>query len=190
MKNLSLILNGVLIVAVGILYYMHFSENKSGHSLDSKKSSSIVFVNSDSLLANYEYIKEAKKELEDRHQKAEADFNAKGEAFQNKVKSFQENAKALTPNQIQAKEKELKEEEDMLMQYKQKLTADLTDKGQEIDEKLFTAIRDYLKKNVGGKNYNYVLGYTKGGGILFANDSLDITGSLLEGLNKEYKKGK
>jgi outer membrane protein len=190
MKNLSLILNGVLIVAVGILYYMHFQEKKSGASFDSKKPSQIVFVNSDSLLANYAYIIDAKKELDDRHQKAEADFNAKGEAFQNKVKGFQERAKAMTPDQIQATEKALKDEEEMLMDYKQKLSASLSEKGQEIDDKLFTAIREYLKKNVGGKNYNYVLGYTKGGGILFANDSLDITQSLLEGLNKEYKEKK
>ena len=187
MKNLSLILNGVLIIAVGILYYMHFQEKKSGPSLDSKKPSQIVFVNSDSLLANYEYIKDAKKELDERHNKAEADFNSKGEAFQNKVKSFQEKAKAMTPNEIQATEKALKDEEEMLMDHKQKLGADLTEKGQEIDDKLFTAIREYLKKNVGNKNYNYVLGYTKGGGILFANDSLDITRNLLEGLNREYK---
>ncbi len=187
MKNISLVLNGVLIVAVGILYYLHFAGKKSGTSLDSKKASQIVFVNSDSLLQNYEYIKDAKKELDDRHQKAEADFSAKGEAFQNKVKSFQERAKAMTPNEIQATEKSLKAEEETLMEYKQKLSSELSEKGQAIDEKLFMSIREYLKKNVGGKNYNYVLGYTKGGGILFANDSLDITRSLLEGLNKEYK---
>ena len=103
------------------------------------------------------------------------------------MKSFQQNAKALTPDQIQAAEKSLKAEEESLMEYKQKLTAALSDKGQEIDDKLFSAIREYLKKNVGGKSYNYVLGYTKGGGILYANDSLDITRSLLEGLNKDYK---
>ena len=190
MKNLSLILNGVLIVAVGILYYMHFAEKKSGSALDSKKPSQIVFVNSDSLLENYEYIKEAKKELNDHRSKAEADFDAKVEAYQIKGKAFQEKVKAMTPNEIQAAEKSLKAEEEALMQYKQKLSSELSDKGQEIDDKLFTAIREYLKKNIGNKSYNYVLGYTKGGGILFANDSLDITHSLLEGLNKEYKEKK
>ncbi len=191
MKNLSLILNVVLVIAVGILYYLHFSHSKSGNSLDSKKPSQIVFVNSDSLLENYEFIKEAKKELDDRHTKAEADFEAKGEAFQNEVKQFQNNVKSLTPNQIDATEKSLKQKEQALMEYKQQLSSELSQKGQEIDDKLFSAIRDYLKRNVGGKSYNYVLGYTKGGGILFANDSLDITKSLLEGLNKEYKeKGK
>lgn len=190
MKNLSLILNAILIIAVGILYYMHFAGKKSGEPIDSKKQSPIVFVNSDSLLENYDYIKQAKKELEEHHQKAEADFNAKGESFQAEIKAFQTKAQSMTPDQIQAAEKDLKAKEDALMQYKDDLTKELAKKEQELDEKLFTSIRDYLKRNVGGKNYNYVLGYTKGGGILYANDSLDITKSLLEGLNKEYKEKK
>jgi outer membrane protein len=187
LKNLSLILNAILIIAVSILYYMHFNEKKAAPPLDSQKQSQIVYVNSDSLLDNYEYIIQAKKELEEHHQKAEADFNAKGEAFQNAVKAYQARAQSMTPDQMQYTEKDLKEKEEVLMQYKDELTKELAKKEQELDERLFTAIRDYLKKNVGGKNYNYVLGYTKGGGILYANDSLDITKTLLDGLNKEYR---
>lgn len=165
---------------------MHFNEKKAAPPLDSKKQSQIVYVNSDSLMENYEYIKEAKKEMEAHRQKSEADFNAKGEAFQNAVKAYQSRAQSMTPDQMQFTEKDLKEKEEALMQYKDELTKELAQKEQEMDEKLYTAIKDYLKRNVGGKNYNYVLGYSKGGGILFANDSLDITHSLLDGLNKEF----
>jgi outer membrane protein len=31
-----------------------------------------------------------------------------------------------------------------------------------------------------------VLSFTKGGGILYANDSLDITKNVVKGLNEEY----
>ena len=37
------------------------------------------------------------------------------------------------------------------------------------------------------RNYEFILGYQKGGGILLANDSLDITQQILEGLNKKYE---
>jgi len=32
-----------------------------------------------------------------------------------------------------------------------------------------------------------VLGYSKGGGILFANADLDVTKKIVEGLNNDYK---
>ena len=63
MKNLSLILNAVLLVAVGVLFYLHFSGGKpasggselqlSGVPGDVK----IAYINSDSVFKNYDYLK-------------------------------------------------------------------------------------------------------------------------------------
>ena len=56
MKNISLILNGVLLVAVAILYYLHFSSSpdspaaSSGAAADLK----VAYINSDSVLEHYE----------------------------------------------------------------------------------------------------------------------------------------
>ena len=35
--------------------------------------------------------------------------------------------------------------------------------------------------------YQYVLGYQKGGNILYATPDLDVTQKLIDGLNKEYR---
>ena len=34
-------------------------------------------------------------------------------------------------------------------------------------------------------NYKFILGYQRGSGILLANDSLDITNEVIEGINSE-----
>jgi outer membrane protein len=47
-------------------------------------------------------------------------------------------------------------------------------------------VNEFLKHHK-TKSYNFVLGYQKGGGILYANDSLDITREVVVGLNNEYK---
>jgi outer membrane protein len=52
---------------------------------------------------------------------------------------------------------------------------------------LYAKLSSYLKEYNKGKNYTFILGYQKGGGILFANDSLDITREVLDGLNKEFE---
>ena len=187
-----MILNVVLIILVGILYYFHF---KSAHNSDgfpaTAGSSDIVFVNSDTLLENYEYIKDARKDLEAEQAKAENDFQQKGKKLQADIDEYQKNATKLTADQCAATEKVLQQQQQDLMQYKDALSQSLAEKEAAVNEKLFAAIRTYMKKLQGPKPYAFVLGYAKGGGILYANDSLDITKRVLEGLNKEYKeKGK
>ena len=59
MKNISLILNAVLLVAVAVLFYLHFSAgapadvSAAGITGDVK----IAYINSDSVLKQYDYLK-------------------------------------------------------------------------------------------------------------------------------------
>jgi len=72
MKNLSVILNAVLIVAVGVLYFLHFSSrNKEGKISGTQLASSmplpergIVYINSDTLNIKYDMSSEMRKEME------------------------------------------------------------------------------------------------------------------------------
>jgi outer membrane protein len=52
--------------------------------------------------------------------------------------------------------------------------------GDSVHSRLVAVLKDLNKSN----NYFYVMGYQRGNGILFANDSLDITKQVLEELNK------
>ncbi|MEY2792856.1 MAG: hypothetical protein RJA76_848, partial [Bacteroidota bacterium] len=48
-------------------------------------------------------------------------------------------------------------------------------------------IREYITKINKENKFEFVLGYSKlGGGILFADESVDVTQKILDGLNKEY----
>lgn len=59
MKQASLILNIVLTIAVAFLLYQHFTNKETSTAIiSSSDNNGIVFVNSDSLLSNYEYYKD------------------------------------------------------------------------------------------------------------------------------------
>jgi outer membrane protein len=85
------------------------------------------------------------------------------------------------------KEAELMDRQQKLYDLREQLANDLLVKEQDKNDMLQKAITDYIKKFNTGKNFSYVLGYSQGGGILFANDSLDITNEIIEGLNSEYR---
>jgi outer membrane protein len=76
MKNLSLILNAVLLVAVGILYFLHFSgsneTSSSGGFITEGGNLSVAYINSDSVLEHYDYLKEERTRLEEKGSKMQS----------------------------------------------------------------------------------------------------------------------
>jgi len=188
MKNVSILLNLVLLVAVAALYYLHFktsAKEEMPASPTVPRGANIVFVNTDSLLDGYNYFKNKKEEFEKKNEQLKSDLTAEGERLQNEAAQYQEQAKNMTQEERAKKEEELMSRQQKLMKRKDALLGALEDQQAKFHDTLYTKLYDFLKKNNKNRNYAFVLGYSKGGGILFANDSLDITKQLVEGLNKE-----
>ena len=192
MKNASLILNVILTIAVAILYYLHFKGPQMEEAPVAKtpveaKGRAIVYVNVDSLLTKYEFFKDTQKVLESKRFQLENELATKGKNLQNKVAFFQQKAPTMTQEQGRATEASLQKEQQDIMAYRDRAAQNLATEEQNKNKQLYDQIYDYLKKINGQNKYEFVLGYTKGGGILFADPSADRTSVILDGLNKEYQ---
>jgi outer membrane protein len=191
-KNASLIINVVLAVAVAVLYYLHFKDRQPDvEQVVAKpvaaKGREIVYVNVDSLLTKYDFFKDTQKVLESKRFQLENDLATKGRNLQNKVAFFQQRAATMTQEQGRATEASLQKEQQDLLAYRERAAQNLAVEEQNKNKQLYDQIYDYLKKVNATNKYEFVLGYTKGGGILFADPSGDRTQVVLDGLNKEYK---
>lgn len=191
-KNASLILNVILTIAVAVLYYLHFKGRQPEAGVVTAKPAEakgrdIVYVNVDSLLTKYEYFKDTQKVLESKRFQLENDLAAKGRNLQNKVAFFQQRAATMTQEQGRATEASLQKEQQDILAYRERAAQNLATEEQAKNKQLYDQIYDYLKKINAQNKYEFVLGYTKGGGILFANPSADQTKAVLDGLNKEYQ---
>ncbi len=192
MKNASLILNVILTIAVAVLYYLHFKGPQSDATPAAKapveaKGKAIVYVNVDSLLTKYDFFKDTQKVLESKRFQLENDLATKGKNLQNKVAFFQQKAPTMTQEQGRATEASLQKEQQDIMAYRDRAAQNLAVEEQNKNKELYDQIYDYLKKINAQNKYEFVLGYTKGGGILFADPSADRTSVILNGLNKEYE---
>ncbi|MFN3382352.1 MAG: OmpH family outer membrane protein [Runella zeae] len=193
MKNGLLIWNAVLTLAVAFLGYQHFSHHSSDSGSSSvseaSKGKKIVYVQADSLLKNYDYYKDFQKEFESKGFQLENDLANKGRTFQNKIAFFQQRAQqgALSQDQAQAAQAQLGKEEQEIAKYRDDQLRKLDEERIKKTEEFYTNIFDYIKRYNKDNGYEFVLGYSKGGGILFADASLDVTKKIVEGLNKEYK---
>ena len=213
-KNISLSLNIVLLIAVGFLYYKQFSGSKGkdvamAENADSSrvhaavpaaplaelpKNIPLVFVNADTLFARYEFAKKAKSAGEGKVAVYQKAYQAKTDAFQKEYSDYMEKAGAgaYTKEQGLAIEEGLKKKKDEIMvmeQNQDKVMSELDNSNADVQKKIY----DYLARFNKEHGYYCVLAYTRsGGGVLGISDSLDVTAQVLAGLNTEYNavKGK
>jgi len=209
MKNLSLVLNALLLLAVAVLYYLHFSNNSADTKVipaiefetdslalsvieDVKKiESNIGYIDVDSLQGSYKLYEELSNKLKAREKKYENELNAKFTVLEQKFIEFQKNAPTMTQFEGQTKQQELLGEEQKLY----KMRDDFADKFQneqiKLNEQLQRKIKDYIKEYNKDKNYKIIIGATRiGNMILYFNEGINISKDVTNGLNTEYEKEK
>lgn len=183
------IFTAILALAVVILYYLHFKSPAAEATpvavATVPAGTHIVYVNSDSLLENLSFYKNKKAEFESKEDEIKKHLQAESERLQKDAADYQDQAAMMTENDRAKKEEELMQRQQSLMKKKDDMLGAFEDEQSKFSEELYTRLSSFLKEYNKGKNYTFILGYQKGGGILFANDSLDITRQVIEGLNKE-----
>ncbi len=189
MKNLSLILNAVLLVAVGVLFYFHFagtkpatSEAGTGFTGELK----IAYINSDSVLKHYDYLEANKKVLEEKTKKLEAEYRNRAMGLQNEITSYQRNVTSMTMGQVKAVEEDLGKKQQNLQLYQQSLGQQLAEEEGKLNKELYDRITAFCKKYGTENGYQIVLKFDPSSDVLFAGEALNISDAVTKGLNEEY----
>lgn len=192
MKNLSIVLNVILTIAVIVLYVLHFTgQNGASDANQSTQSAtpsnlSVAYVNSDSLLSNYDYFKDLELQFTEKRDKLNAEYQNRAEGLQKEISNFQTTAGNMTISQARAVEEDLRKKQQNLMMYQEQLGQQLMQEEASMNSDLYDKVSEYLQDYGKNKNLQIVLTYTKGSGVLYANDSLDITKEVIVGLNEAY----
>lgn len=191
MKNISLILNGILIVAVAFLYYAEFAESDDTDETSTKSELSvenltIAYVNSDTLLTNYNYYEEVSKRLDEKRLKLQQEYTRRAEGLQRQIADYQRTMTNLTIAQAQAVEEDLGRKRQNLLQYQETISQNLMREEAAITQELYDKVSSFLKTYGDENNLQVVLTFSAGSGLLYANDALNITDQVLSGLNSIY----
>jgi outer membrane protein len=148
----------------------------------------IVYVNSDSLLENYTYFKDIRSRMESKSKKAQVDLTSKGNAFQKEVAAYQQSAQTMSADQRAATEQRLARKQQELAAFNQNASSALANESAVENEKLYEKVAAFLKGYAKKKGYKMVLTYSKANPtVLFADETLDVTKEVVDGLNEAYK---
>lgn len=198
--NYTTIINLVLFIGLIVLYALYFAGFKGTTSQQQEEQiselaekldagqSNIAYINSERLMDEYELAKKMREELKNEQSRMENDLARRQRSFQAEVEKFQRDIQAGTISMelAQAKEQSLMDLRDELFQLNETFSNRLMQKEMDMNIELLEKISDFLKRYNMEQGFDFILGYSLGGGILFANEELDITDEILTKLNAEY----
>lgn len=208
MKNISLALNGVLIIAVAILYYMQFSSPSSNteetipeeitpvEETEIKEEietieSNIAYISVDSLQTHYKLYSELINKLKGRERKYEKELNTKLAALEAKFKDFQQKAPTMSQFEGQTKQKELMEEEQKIYKMRDDFAVKFQNEEAKLNEQFQKKVKDFIEKFNEDKGYNLIIGSSQlGNVVLYKNEGIDISNAIINGLNEQYDQEK
>lgn len=195
MKNTSLVLIVVLFVAVGGLYILHFSGNKSiGSGINGANEGGvssgikIAFIKIDSLIINYDFAQEMHDRFTKQQEAFTKEYGEKRSRFEAQAATFQEKVQRggfLTQERAMQERDRLMSEEQQITKLDQELSAKLNQIQADNNKQLLDSVMNYLKIFNKDKNYNYIFNAAE---VLIGDESHNITKEILVGLNARYTK--
>lgn len=196
-KNIQIVLNIVFALAIAFLIYQQQSADKTqegvdtainnvADSLSTPKSIQLRYVNSDSIWSKYKYVDELRNNLKKKQAEYQSNLEQKFKAFEKEVGDFRQAAATMSQAEGEQKQKDLMAKEQRLTELQQDLSSQLMDMEDQMKLTLRDSILSYLK-NHHGNNADVILDYSTSSSVLMVDDSLNLTSSVLKGLNDEYQ---
>jgi len=197
MKNASLILNLVLLVAVGVLFYLHFSGKKSTvntriassnqNSAVAKGDFKIAYFDMDSINNSFMLIKDVKSELSREEEKINVELTRLQKSYNDKITHYQGQSQNMSQVESEKANRDILQLQDKIRSTKQNMEAKYQDLYMRKMQDVKAKVEDYLKEFNKDKGYAYILAYEPGF-IFYRDSALNITDAIIAGLNEKYKK--
>ena len=191
MKSINWVINGVLVVAVAVLYFLHFSETNTPikASALSAGGTKVAYFEIDSIQNNYEFFKEVKSALQVKDMENSKQLTALKNAFAVKYQDLQKNGQYLSQAEIGSRQQELAQLEKNYTNKEQQLSQELQEESfkrlQEVKKKIESFLESYNKN----KAFAYI--FSSNPDLMYYKDTAyDITEDIVKGLNSEYKSKK
>lgn len=202
MKNLSYLINGVLAVAIIILFILFFTSKQNGavetsptvkFENDTTISLPIAYVNIDSVLTNYTYAKEAGDALMKKTESSRASINQKQKQIEGEYREFQrklQNNGFLSQENAEREQARIQKLADDLQQTAGRLDNELGLEQLKVNNQLADSVRLCVKEYNEKANYHIIFSNSGLDNILYAKQKYNITDDIIKLLNNRHASAK
>ncbi|HNJ58249.1 MAG TPA: OmpH family outer membrane protein, partial [Chitinophagaceae bacterium] len=163
MKNFTTVLISVLTIAVGVLFFLHFSSKKTP-SLNNSNTNAVVanasgfkiaYFEMDSIENHYEYLKDVRNSLRSLEQRKSGELASLRNAGKSKIMEYQKKGNTMTEQEIAMANEEIMRLENELKAQEQIKSQELQDESIRKIQDVKKTIEDFLKEYNKGKNFSY-----------------------------------
>ena len=196
MNKVLLVLNVILIVAVGILYYYFIQyrtedeHNKNQANAAIANNIKIVYFELDSLQEHYTYFKEVRDELNKQEAQRTKQLNNIRSSYLNKLKEYNQKGATMSQTDQSNFEEQLRTLQNNYEQRQQELGQEMNTLYMQKMQNVKQRIQEFLKQYCKNKGYAYVLAASSDDYIYYKDTLRNITNDIVNLLNEEYKSTK
>jgi outer membrane protein len=180
---------GFILGLVALIYALTLSPSgNSGQTAKASGNLTFAWINTDTIMSQYEFAKDLQKGLEEYEKNLQNKYTSELQAFQNEYNAYIKKASdyQMTLDQQKKKEEELGQKQQQIQQLEAELSQMLMNEKTARNMELHDTIVNYIARYNKNKNYTMIFERTYGGGLLWADSTMDVTPEVLKGLNEEY----
>ncbi|MGC4036731.1 MAG: OmpH family outer membrane protein [Chitinophagaceae bacterium] len=199
MKNVLLIMNIVLLAAVGFLFYKTYASSKSGSASEKKittlaqqvnnSTCRIAYFEMDSLDNNCDMVKDVKSELSKKEEKNSIELARLDQQYREKANEYQGQSATMTQAQGEAAQQDLIGRQEKFRTRKDELDREYQGLYMNLNTNMKKMIETFLSQYNQNNTYSYI--FANESGLFFYKDSaFNITKDVVTGLNEMYRNQK
>lgn len=196
MKNLSYVINGVLALAIVILFILFFtSKNNSSYSSsvkfenDTTLTLPIAYVNVDSIWTNYEFAKSARETLLKKSEASNATLSAKRKQIESEQAEFNrklQNNAFLTQERAEQDAQRIQKMGADFQQLAGRLEEEINQEQMKMNNQFADSVRVSILEYNKTANFHIILTNSGYDNVLYAKDKYNVTDKVVELLNKRF----
>lgn len=199
MQKFNTIISIVLLLAVGYLFWITYGPESNSveimdddaiaKNLDNQENGGvrIAYIDTDSLVAKYDYHLELRSKLEKKAKGLETDLAKKSQVFQENVQLLEQQAPSMSQEQLQASQMDLQQSQQRLIAYRDEKAQELAQEEQQLNLLIKVDMDDILEAIREEFNLDFILSYDPSSILLDANEEYNITEIVAERLNEKYR---
>lgn len=150
----------------------------------------IAYIDVDSLLTNYDFYKDLAEAMIRKEENYRLVLAEEASKLQKEIEDFEkklQNSVYASRERAESEQNRLAKKQQALQEKSQKYSEELDTEGNENSRKISESIDNYIKEYNKTHGYDLIISRSS---LMFANESMNITADIIEGLNAAYSSTK
>lgn len=148
----------------------------------------VAYVDSAKLLNSYKGMQNVRGAFEKKAALWKANVDTLAADVQTRIMRFEKEAGAMSAKERQLAQELIRAKQNQLQQYQQAVQTQAQQEESKVTSEVVSTINAYLKKYGESHHYKIIFALTAYGNIAYAQEGMDITEDVLQGLNNEFVK--